>query len=75
MYTDWTPVGPRFSNAVLQTLMVLMAKHPPKVSDQLTPNTLGFTRLTHMVYAGTPPPCHRYIFASPDADRCRTLLI
>ncbi|KAH9967085.1 P-loop containing nucleoside triphosphate hydrolase protein [Lactifluus volemus] len=27
---DWTPVGPRFSNAVLQTLMVLMAKHPPK---------------------------------------------
>ena len=29
---DWTPVGPRFSNAVLQTLMVLMAKRPPKVS-------------------------------------------
>lgn len=28
---DWTPVGPRFSNAVLQTLMVLMAKRPPKV--------------------------------------------
>ncbi|KAH9022366.1 AAA-domain-containing protein [Lactarius deliciosus] len=27
---DWTPVGPRFSNAVLQTLMVLMAKPPPK---------------------------------------------
>jgi vesicle-fusing ATPase len=27
---DWTPVGPRFSNAVLQTLMVLMAKRPPK---------------------------------------------
>ncbi|KAF8267436.1 AAA-domain-containing protein [Lactarius quietus] len=27
---DWTPVGPRFSNAVLQALMVLMAKRPPK---------------------------------------------
>ncbi|TFY79787.1 hypothetical protein EWM64_g4224 [Hericium alpestre] len=27
---DWTPVGPRFSNAVLQSLMVLMAKRPPK---------------------------------------------
>ncbi|KAI0040942.1 AAA-domain-containing protein [Auriscalpium vulgare] len=27
---DWTPVGPRFSNSVLQSLMVLMAKRPPK---------------------------------------------
>ncbi|TFY52939.1 hypothetical protein EVG20_g10336, partial [Dentipellis fragilis] len=27
---DWTPVGPRFSNAILQTLMVLMSKRPPK---------------------------------------------
>ncbi|THH17754.1 hypothetical protein EW146_g3121 [Bondarzewia mesenterica] len=27
---DWTPVGPRFSNAVLQSLMVLMARRPPK---------------------------------------------
>ncbi|KAI0089177.1 AAA-domain-containing protein [Irpex rosettiformis] len=27
---DFTPIGPRFSNAVLQTLMVLLAKRPPK---------------------------------------------
>ncbi|KAI0722320.1 vesicular-fusion protein SEC18 [Cerioporus squamosus] len=27
---DFTPIGPRFSNAVLQTLMVLLARRPPK---------------------------------------------
>jgi len=27
---DWTPLGPRFSNAVLQTLLVLFARRPPK---------------------------------------------
>ncbi|KAH9029941.1 AAA-domain-containing protein, partial [Lactarius pseudohatsudake] len=27
---DWAPVGPCFSNAVLQTLTVLIAKRPPK---------------------------------------------
>ncbi|KAJ3531815.1 hypothetical protein NM688_g7518 [Phlebia brevispora] len=27
---DFTPIGPRFSNTVLQTLMVLFAKRPPK---------------------------------------------
>jgi vesicle-fusing ATPase len=27
---DWTPIGPRFSNAVLQTLLVLFARRPPK---------------------------------------------
>lgn len=27
---DWVPIGPRFSNSVLQTLMVLMRKQPPK---------------------------------------------
>ncbi|KAI9807737.1 MAG: transport between ER and Golgi ATPase protein [Phylliscum demangeonii] len=26
---DWVPIGPRFSNAVLQALMVLMRKPPP----------------------------------------------
>lgn len=26
---DWVPIGPRFSNGVLQTLMVLMKKNPP----------------------------------------------
>jgi vesicle-fusing ATPase len=28
---DWTPIGPRFSNTVLQTLLVLFARLPPKV--------------------------------------------
>lgn len=28
---DWVPLGPRFSNVVLQTLLVLMKKVPPKV--------------------------------------------
>ncbi|OLL23623.1 Vesicular-fusion protein sec18 [Neolecta irregularis DAH-3] len=27
---DWVPIGPRFSNSVLQTLMVLLRKQPPK---------------------------------------------
>ncbi|KAG8903113.1 transport between ER and Golgi ATPase protein [Tulasnella sp. 403] len=27
---EWVPIGPRFSNGVLQTLMVLLAKRPPK---------------------------------------------
>lgn len=29
---DWVPIGPRFSNSVLQALMVLLRKQPPKVS-------------------------------------------
>ncbi len=29
---DWVPIGPRFSNAVLQALMVLLRKQPPHVS-------------------------------------------
>ena len=28
--SDFTPIGPRFSNTVLQTLLVLLAKRPPK---------------------------------------------
>ncbi|EEB05324.1 secretory pathway protein Sec18 [Schizosaccharomyces japonicus yFS275] len=27
---DWVPIGPRFSNTMLQTLMVLFRKQPPK---------------------------------------------
>ncbi|EIW76291.1 vesicular-fusion protein SEC18 [Coniophora puteana RWD-64-598 SS2] len=27
---DWTSIGPRFSNSVLQTLLVLIARKPPK---------------------------------------------
>ncbi|CAG8598288.1 35733_t:CDS:10 [Gigaspora margarita] len=27
---DWVPIGPRFSNSILQTLLVLLKKRPPK---------------------------------------------
>ena len=30
-FADWTPMGARFSNAVLQTLLVLFNRRPPKV--------------------------------------------
>ena len=32
---DWVPIGPRFSNGVLQTLLVLLKKNPPKVFTYL----------------------------------------
>jgi vesicle-fusing ATPase len=28
---DWTPMGARFSNSVLQTMLVLFSRRPPKV--------------------------------------------
>ena len=31
VFIDWTPMGARFSNAVLQTLLVLFSRRPPKV--------------------------------------------
>ena len=31
---DWNPIGPRFSNGVLQALVVLFGKRPPKVNRQ-----------------------------------------
>lgn len=30
---EWVPIGPRFSNPVLQALMVLLTKQPPAVSS------------------------------------------
>lgn len=29
---DYVPIGPRFSNNVLQAILVLLSKRPPKVS-------------------------------------------
>lgn len=31
MSVDWNPIGPRFHNGVLQALIVLFGKRPPKV--------------------------------------------
>ena len=30
---DWVKIGSRFSNAVVQALMVLLGRRPPKVCD------------------------------------------
>lgn len=32
---DYVPIGPRFSNLVLQALLVLLKKAPPKVGERL----------------------------------------
>jgi vesicle-fusing ATPase len=32
-FPDWNPIGPRFSNGVLQAMVVLFGKRPPKVSN------------------------------------------
>jgi vesicle-fusing ATPase len=34
---EYVPIGPRFSNGVLQALMVLLAKRPPKVRPLPSP--------------------------------------
>lgn len=36
-HLDWVPIGPRFSNAVLQALTVLIARRPPAVSFRYQP--------------------------------------
>ncbi|KAG9000183.1 transport between ER and Golgi ATPase protein [Tulasnella sp. JGI-2019a] len=46
---DWVPIGPRFSNGVLQTLMVLFARRPPKGRRLLIIATTGIrAMLTEM---------------------------
>jgi vesicle-fusing ATPase len=41
---EYVPIGPRFSNGVLQTLLVLLKKNPPKVRifEKLNINVLHF---------------------------------
>jgi hypothetical protein len=34
MNTDWVDIGPRFSNAILQALLILLKKPPPKVKKK-----------------------------------------
>ena len=38
---EWVPIGPRFSNGVLQALMVLLKKEPPKGRRLLVLATTG----------------------------------
>merc|ERR1711998_363998 len=42
---EYTPIGPRFSNAVLQTLLVLLKKPPPEAGRRLL--VLGTTAVPH----------------------------
>lgn len=42
---DWVPIGPRFSNGVLQTLMVLIKKQPPKGRKLLILATTSQSRI------------------------------
>ena len=39
--SDYVPIGPRFSNLVLQALLVLLKKPPPKVIDSLFSTLCG----------------------------------
>lgn len=38
---EYVPIGPRFSNGVLQALIVLLAKRPPKVRPLVAFLSLG----------------------------------
>ncbi|KEI42172.1 uncharacterized protein L969DRAFT_84044 [Mixia osmundae IAM 14324] len=44
---DWVPIGPRFSNSVLQALMVLLSKRPPKGHRLLILATTSSTSMLH----------------------------
>lgn len=50
---DWNPIGPRFSNGVLQALVVLFGKRPPKV--RLMRHFLSI-RLMSADHVGPPSP-------------------
>jgi vesicle-fusing ATPase len=43
VHTDWVPIGPRFSNVVLQALLVSMSKRPPKVRIRLVTSLFAET--------------------------------
>lgn len=34
VFSEYVPIGPRFSNSVLQALLVLLKKLPPRVSTR-----------------------------------------
>ena len=59
---DWTPMGARFSNTVLQTLLVLLSRRPPKV---IPSNLLSET--SSYRFSGTAPLDHSNIFSAVDS--------
>merc|ERR1711998_12939 len=44
---EYTPIGPRFSNPVLQTLLVLLKKPPPEAGRRLL--VVGTTAVPHLL--------------------------
>ena len=64
---DWNPIGPRFSNGVLQALIVLFGKRPPKVRVSCL-NTMRC-----LWYSGSTAPHNRHDFQPQYSSRheCR----
>ena len=63
---EWVPIGPRFSNPVLQALMVLLTKQPPAVSS--FPASLPHPKLTLLPAPPSSDPRHNFPTQRPQAD-------
>jgi vesicle-fusing ATPase len=67
---DWTPMGARFSNAVLQTMLVLFNRRPPKVkilqisfvADLVADENIGPATLDHSNIIAETDPHGSWIF-------------
>ena len=62
---EWVPIGPRFSNAILQTLLVLFQRRPPKVFGLAMSSSVA----DHYWRIGSSVAHHRHDFDSPNAHR------
>lgn len=49
LIVDWNPIGPRFSNGVVQALKVLIKKEPPKGRSLLVLGTTGERSVLHQL--------------------------
>lgn len=62
---EWVPIGPRFSNPVLQALMVLLTKKPPTVSSPPFSHPFSIPpNQTNTPLPGSPPPHPRHDLAA-----------
>jgi vesicle-fusing ATPase len=66
IFAEWAPIGPRFSNVVLQTLLVLFNRRPPKASVKMgIPSRCSLT----INIPGSSPSGGCYIFPQAGAER------
>lgn len=65
VFTDWTSIGPRFSNSVLQALLVLLARRPPKVTNILLMSRMN----AYLCLLGPPPSGYCNILTATSANR------